>query len=362
VVVSGSVENLSSTTQTLMARKVTLQEIARAAGVSPATVSRVACKSATVSPGVQELVRKAAAQLGASLERSSNKQTITFLLSNRTRLHYFHSRVLVGAEAYLAEHDFTLQYAALSYSPTVAPEKIQASRFFERRSRSSGFIVAGTSSGNLLELLAMEKLPFSVIGNNVVGQWPQESCDSVWFDDIQGAYELTRFLQSQGHEDIWYVGNCRLPWYARCYEGYSRAMSEAGLRCRISEFNTDNERELGLLATKSILSQGDPVTAIFAGGDVVAQGVYQALRDRGLRVSQDIGVAGFNDIEAENLHPSLTTVRVFAEQVGRNLAELVLNRLDQPDQPPQRRIVPTQIIRRESSEPIRRLQPSSETK
>ena len=339
-----------------MPRRVTLQEIARAAGVSPATVSRVACKSATVSPRVQELVRRAAAELGASLERSKNTQAVTFLLSNRTRLHYFHSRVLVGAEAYLAENDCILQYAALSYSPTLAPRKIQVSRFFERRDASNGFIVAGTSSGNLLELLAMEKVSFSVIGNNVIGQWPQESCDSVWIDDIQGAYELTRYLQSQGHADIWYVGNCRLPWYARCYEGYSRAMSEAGLQCRISEFNSENERELGLLATKSILSQGEPVTAIFAGGDLVAQGVYQALRDRRLRVPQDIGVAGFNDIEAEALHPPLTTVRVFAEQVGRNLAELVLNRLDQPDLPPQRRIVPTEIIRRESTQPIASLQ------
>jgi LacI family transcriptional regulator len=84
----------------------------------------------------------------------------------------------------------------------------------------------------------------------------------------------------------------------------------------------------------------------------VAQGVYQALRDRGIRVPQDISVAGFNDIEAENLNPSLTTVRVYAEHLGRELAELVRNRIANPDLPVQRRIVPTEVIRRESSQSI----------
>src|SRR5262249_45258967 len=152
-------------------------------------------------------------------------------------------------------------------APTLAPRKIQVPKPMERRDHSSGFIVAGTSSANLLELLTTEKLPFSVIGNNVVGPWPQDLYDSVWFGDIQGAYELTWFLQAQGHQDIWYVGNCQLPWHARCYEGYSQAMVAAGLKPRSSEVNSENEREIGLLATKSILSQGEPATAIFAGGD-----------------------------------------------------------------------------------------------
>jgi DNA-binding LacI/PurR family transcriptional regulator len=277
---------------------------------------------------------------------------VTFILSNRAKLHYFHSRVLVGVEAYLAEHGCVLQFASLNYSPNLPLQKIQAAHLLDRVDPANGYIVAGTNSRNLLELFAKEKVPFSVLGNNVIGPWTEELYDTVWFDDIQGSHELVRFLQSQGHKDIWFVGNRRFPWYERCYRGYSRAMAEKGLEARISEYDAEDERQVGLLATKSILGGRQPVTAIFAGGDSVAQGVYQALRDRGIRVPQDISVAGFNDIEAENLNPSLTTVRVYAEHLGRELAELVRNRIANPDLPVQRRIVPTEVIRRESSQSI----------
>jgi len=85
-----------------------------------------------------------------------------------------------------------------------------------------------------------------------------------------------------------------------------------------------------------------------AGGDPTAQGVYKALLDCGLRIPEDMSVAGFDDIEAMLLQPPLTTVQAFPEQVGKRLAQMLLQRLSRPDLPPQQSVIPTQLVKRES--------------
>jgi DNA-binding LacI/PurR family transcriptional regulator len=127
-------------------------------------------------------------------------------------------------------------------------------------------------------------------------------------------------------------------------------MQEAGLTPRMSEIHSD-ERQLGYLAMRSILSRREPVTAVFAGSDPIARGVYDAARQAGRSIPDDISVAGFNDSEAELLYPPLTTVREFPEELGRHLAEFVLKRLQAPDRKPQQLTIPTRVIVRESTRP-----------
>ena len=334
-----------------VAKKITVHDVARSAGVSASTVSRVARGAARVSPEIEKRVREAALGLGFDRISGNSAKIVTFLLSNREMMHYFHSRVLVGAQEYLTARDYDVLHFSFHYQAGVNWKALKLPDMLLRRDLVGGFIVAGANTQNLLDLLAQKEIPFVVFGNNVLGDWPQDQCDVVWSDDIQGSYELTRHLQSQGHRDIWFIGNCNLSWYARCYQGYSRAMTDAGLQPRLSGFDTDHEQELGYLATKSILGQREPITAIFAAADVAAQGVYRALRDCGLSIPGDVSVAGYNDIEADRFHPPLSSVRVFSEQIGKSLAELLLNRINQPGLPPQRCTIPTQVIRRDSCQP-----------
>ncbi|MGH9377339.1 MAG: LacI family DNA-binding transcriptional regulator, partial [Terriglobia bacterium] len=121
------------------------------------------------------------------------------------------------------------------------------------------------------------------------------------------------------------------------------------LKVLLSDVNSDNGEDLGYLATKTIFSKGEPVTAIFAGEDSAARGAYKALRDRGIRIPEDISVAGFNDTsEASALSPPLTSAHVFTDQLGRQMAELVMNRIARPDLPPQVLTLPTRLVKRES--------------
>lgn len=335
-------------------KRKTFQQVANLAGVSLATVSRVANGSARVRPEVLQRVKEAAVKLGVDLYRQSKANVIAFLLCNRDLLHPFHSRVLVGAEAHCAAHNYNMLFMSLRYSPTVPWRELYLPPILQRREVVRALIVAGVNSQNFLDLLDHKTIAFTILGNNVIGPWHPEKYDVVWFDDIQGGYEATHYLQSLGHRDIWFVGNYRLPWFARRYEGYRRRMEEVGLTPQQAGIESGSEQEVGYLATKSILVQKKPVTAIFTGSDSAAEGTYRALRDFGLRTPEDVSVVGFNDIEAAMLHPPLTTVRVFSEQVGQHLADLLLRGLAHPELPPQHFTIPTQLVKRESCRPLGR--------
>jgi DNA-binding LacI/PurR family transcriptional regulator len=197
-------------------------------------------------------------------------------------------------------------------------------------------------------------MAFAVFGNNVIGgQQHLENNDVVLGDDIQGGHDATRHLIGLGHRNIWFVGNTRLPWFARCFEGYQRAMHESGLVPRESSIDSEDSTECGYLGAKSLLARDQSVTAILAGNDTTAYGVYNALRDKGFSIPKDISVAGCGDTIGTWLYPALSSVREFPELIGKQLVESVLNRIAKPDQGPQRVTVPTEFIKRDSCGPVR---------
>jgi DNA-binding LacI/PurR family transcriptional regulator len=335
-----------------MPKRGTLQEIARKAKVSPATVSRVINRSSPVSPEAAARVRAAAEKLGLELRRTQKSRVIAFVLANRSLLHPFHSQVLISAHAYCAAQEYSTVFFSLDYPENVHWKKLHLPRILERRDSADGFILAGVNHQNLLDLLASRNAPFAVFGDTVQGDWNAGQCDAVWIEDIHGAYEMTRRLLALGHRKIWYVANSRLTWFARRRQGYIRAMQEAGLEPLYGDLDSDQEREVGFLAVRRILSKGERPDAIFAGSDATGHGVYDALREAGIGIPADISVAAFNDTpEATLLHPPLTSVRVFPEQVGRSLAQMVIARIENPALPPQEYTIATQVIRRESCQP-----------
>ena len=333
-----------------MAGRNTFQDIARAAGVSAATVSRIANRTAKVSAEVEKRVQEAAQSLGVSLQRRKGENLIAFLLSNRSLTHPFHSQVLVSAEEYCAERGYNVLFFPSHYRIGAPAAQIHVRHILERTDLLSGFIVTGVNSEGLLQVLRNLGLPFSIYGNTVQGSsWNCSLYDRVWVDDITGAYEMTRYLHSLGHKSIWHLTNLKKSWFARRVEGYRRALQEVNLPPLIETVESEDEHEIGFLATKKVLRTGISAHALFCGSDAICHGAYAALRDSGCEVPQVISVAGFNDtLEATVLHPPLTTVRAFPQHVGRTLAELVLSRINEPNREPQERIIPTQVIRRQS--------------
>jgi DNA-binding LacI/PurR family transcriptional regulator len=201
---------------------------------------------------------------------------------------------------------------------------------------------------NLLQMLDHQGTTCVVLGNNILGGPQDLKQDVVFSDDIQGSQDMVRYLIGLGHGKIWFVGNLRLPWFARCYEGYRRAMEAAGLAPQASSIDSESDTEAGYLGTKSLLTRSGEVTAILAGNDQTAHGVYKALRDSGLKVPDDISVAGCDDTIGSWLFPGLTTTREFPEQLGKKMVELALRRIANPELPVQHVTIPTELIKRDS--------------
>lgn len=334
--------------------KVGLREIAAAANVSLATASRVLSGNTRVDRAIQKVVLEEAKKLGIDPSERNKTKTLAFLLSNRAMLHAFHSRILSGAEEHCTANGWDMVYLSFKYSPHIPWTELHLPRVVQHHDVIRAVILAGTNSANLIKLLEHKGITFVVLGNNVVGeQQDLKNNDVVFSDDIQGGHDATRYLIGLGHRHIWFVGNTRMPWFARCFEGYRRAMEEKGLQPRESSTDSEDETEIGYLGTKSLLARDEPVTAILAGNDPTAHGVYKALRDRGLKVPDDISVIGCDDTVGTWLSPALSTTREFPEQLGKQLVELVLKRIAQPDQGPQCVMIPTEFIKRDSCGPPR---------
>jgi DNA-binding LacI/PurR family transcriptional regulator len=334
-------------------KKKSFKYLAEVAEVSPATVSRVAAGQANVDPNIRARVRKAAETLGIDLEQKRNEKAniIAFMLANRDLLHNFQARILFGSQTFCASQERDLLFMLFRYSPSTPAKELHLPKILSERGLVRAMILGGTNSPNMLDALHERAIPFAVLGNNVIGDWDASKFDAVYSDDVQGAFELTSHLIADGHRDIWFIGDVDLPWYARCAEGYRKSMLQAGLQPRLSEIHSD-DRQLGYLATRSIISRREPVTAVFAGSDQIASGVYGALRQLGLTIADDISVAGFNDSEGALFDPPLTSVREFPEELGKHLAEFVLRRIQTPDREPQMLTIPTRIVLRKSTRPV----------
>lgn len=334
-------------------KKKSFKDVARTANVSAATVSRVANGQSNVDPAIRSRVRRAAESLGIDLDRKRNEKAniVAFMLANRDLLHNFQARILFGSEAYCASQHRELLFMSFQYPPTAPARELHLPRVLAERGIVRALILGGTNSSNMLSALREREIPFAVLGNNVLGDWDPEEYDAVYSDDVQGAFDLTAQLITDGHRDIWFIGDVALPWYARCAAGYSESMKQAGLQPRFSEIHSD-DHQLGYLAMRSLLSRHAPVTAVFAGSDQIARGIYDALKQAGMAIPDDISVAGFNDSEGALMDPPLTSVREFPEELGKHLAEFVLRRIQQPDRPPQKLTIPTRLVLRQSTRPV----------
>jgi DNA-binding LacI/PurR family transcriptional regulator len=259
----------------------------------------------------------------------------------------------VGAEAYCAERGYDLLLVlSFRYEANIDWKELPLPQALRRESSVRAVILAGTNSPSLLTLLNKKGIPFAVLGNNVIGEWEPENYNVVWYDDLHGASEVTHYLISLGHNHIWFVGNQQLPWYSRCAEGYRRAMKEANLLPRFRNIRSGDGQEVGYLSTKSILRQGEPISAIFAGSAEAGPGVYKALSEFGRSVPQDVSIVGVGELEAKLLKPELTSFRVFPEQLGEHLAEMAIGRINRPGLPARQVTIPTEVVKRESCRPV----------
>ncbi|MBB6054321.1 ribose operon transcriptional repressor RbsR [Tolumonas osonensis] len=327
----------------------TMKDVARLAGVSTSTVSHVVNSTRFVSDEIRERILKAVAELNYSpsaLARSLKiNQTRTLGMMVTTSNNPFFAEVVAGVERICYQRGYTLVLCNTEGDP-------------ERLRHNLEVLLQKRIDGLLLMCTEGRSASAEVFGRHpavptVVMDWgPLNSqADRIQDNSALGGYLATRHLIEQGHRRIGLISGPidKLPAQSR-QEGYRRALTEAGLPYRQDYVVTgDFEFAGGISGMQQLLALPEPPTAVFAGNDVSAVGVYQALYRAGLRVPQDISVIGYDDIElARYLTPPLTTIHQPQEELCRQAVDILLDRIQGADDAPRLISLEPTLIRRES--------------
>jgi LacI family transcriptional regulator len=335
---------------------VTLRDVAAAAGVHPSTASRALNPSqrATVNSMTATRVLEAARKLGYqpnSLARGLRlNRTFTIGMLIPDLRNPLFPPIARGIEDRLAPEGYILVLANTSYD---AERERSIVEMIGTRRVDGLLLATAERSYPLLDELIGAGIPV-VLVNRVTDNAP---VSSVAGDEHVGIGLAVRHLVALGHRRIAYVGGA--PSYSTGllrYQGFVSWMQSEGLTpdpdlIRICSWFG---QEQGHEACAALLDQDAGFTAIVAGNDLMAFGCYAALRDRGLRVPEDVSVVGYDDIPfADGFAPPLTTVRVPLYEIGVTAAELILDAIHRPEVRPvaAMRLAPTFVERASTAPP-----------
>lgn len=306
----------------------TIKDVARAAGVSVATVSRVFNDSAPVTTDTRERVEAAAVRLGYSAHGAarslitSRTSTVGVLLPD---LHgEFFSEIIRGIDQAAQRRGYHLLVSSSHNNRSELEAAVRA-----MRGRVDGVIVMAPTNDMRASVQGIaSRFPLVLLSDTAApGDY-----DALGVANRQGGIDATRHLLGLGHRRIAIVrGPDHNHDAADRLDGYLAALDEAGVpRDRALELPGDFTESSGHAAAERLLRRGRRPTAIFAANDATAIGVLSALHDRGVRVPEDVAVVGFDDIPtARYITPALTTIRVdicgLGARAATRLLQLVAN-------------------------------------
>jgi LacI family transcriptional regulator len=317
------------------ADRVTIDDVADRAGVSTATVSRVTNAMDRVSEDTREQVLTAARALGYRPDRTAralgqNGGAPTIAVALPTFTTPFHNELLKGVRDRLDAAGPDLLLCDLQWEAPRA--SLEA---FLERGAVDGLLVAGISptEGTVPGELALPGAPVVLLGA------PCNGLDSFSWKEATGARVATEHLLDRGHRRIGLIRtHHESPVRAERTRGYRRALRDAGVRPRaawVASGETDKHdgysEEAGREAARALLhrASGDGApgpSAVFASSDVQAIGAWQAFREQGVAVPDDIALVGYDDVKVSR-HIGLTSVSQKMRAVGRAATALLRRRL-----------------------------------
>jgi len=302
-------------------RQPSIKDIARLARVSHPTVSRALQNSPLVNPRTAERIRKIALESGyrasAVARGLVTRRTRTIGLVVTTVADPFTSEVVSGIEQTANDHGYSVFLADSNADPERERKVVQA--FAERR--VDGIIVTSSRVGALyLPLLSEMMVPIVLVND----QHPGAFVHSVMICNLEGSRAVANHLVELGHRRIAYLGD-KFGYQsdAERYAGYREALDAAGIPLDPDlKVYGDGKPEAAMRAMDALLALTHPPTAVCCYNDMSALGAMRSIHMHGLRVPEDISVAGFDDLFiASYTQPPLTTVRQPMRRMGQMAME-----------------------------------------
>ncbi|WP_419999381.1 LacI family DNA-binding transcriptional regulator [Streptomyces boninensis] len=338
----------------------TIRDVAARAGVSPSTVSRVLGGEYPVSEDTRSRVMRAVSALDyvadarAKAVAGAGTPTLAFVLDDITGPSFALMAQGVEREAKRLGH--------LCLVCSTDGDDAQQLAFVDmmRAQRAAAVILVGGAGDTPSHHARMAKMAHALQGAGsrlvLCGRPPLEGQDAppvtvIEYDNESGAHALTTHLLAKGHRRILLLGGApdnatqrgRERGYLAAHEAYG-VTPDPALRLQ-GDFTRDSG--YGLMR-RALEGDGRPgFTAVFAATDMVASGALTALREAGLSVPDDVSLVGYDDIPlARDLHPTLTTVHVPYQELGRLAVDTAINR--SPDAPDEHLLVGTHVVVRNS--------------
>ena len=303
---------------------ITIRDVARQAGVSVATVSRVLNNSALVSPDTRDVVMKAVTQLG--YRPNANAQALATQVSDTIGVvvmdvsDAFFGALVKAVDTVAQQHQ---KYVLIGNSYHEAEKERHAIEVLIRQ-RCSALIVhsKALSDDELSDF--MQHIPGMVLINRIV---PGYAHRCVGLDNVSGALMATRMLLNHGHQRIGYLSsNHGIEDDDMRREGWSKALQEQGIIAPDSWIGSGSpDMQGGEAAMVELLGRNLGLTAVFAYNDSMAAGALTTLKDNGIVVPQHLSLIGFDDIPISRYtDPQLTTVRYPVMSMAKLATELAL--------------------------------------
>ncbi|MBA6438005.1 LacI family DNA-binding transcriptional regulator [Streptomyces sp. GMR22] len=322
-----------------------MADVARRAGVSGQTVSRVLNDHPRVRPETRERVREAMRELGyrptASARTLASGRSRTLGVISFDAARFGPAATLAGINEAAQEAGYLVSTIAL----TAADQAAVRGAVDRLLGQGTDGIIAIAPQRSVGEALveADHGRPMVTLDKSFGARFPVVAGDSA-----SGARQATEHLLRLGHRTVRHIAG-PVGWIAAeaRVDGWRAALRDAGAAAHeplFGDWSADSGYDLG----RSVAHDPD-ATAVFVSNDQMAVGVLRALHEAGRRVPEDVGVVGYDDIpEAAHLLPPLTTVRTDFAEIGRRCLSLMLDQLERTPEPGVRVTIPTELVLRES--------------
>ena len=330
---------------------VTLKDVAKEAGVSPSAVSRTYTPGASVSDNTRAKVEKAAADLGYMPNALASSLT-----TGRTRLiglvsNNFHNPIFLEVFDLFTRglQERGLRPLLVNLSDETDPEN--SVRMLRQYSVDGVVVASSTLTPAFSEAFKEANIP-------VVHSFGRHSSTPqvhvVGIDNVECGKIAARELVARGYKRIGFMGGPSLATSTQDrLEGFA---SELALHPQVTvnhSFADSYSFDAGRTEMARLVSAKKPAEAYFCGDDVLSIGALSAIADSGLRVPDDIGIIGLNDMEMagwQNIN--LTTIRQPIKQIIRSSIELIVAMLDEPERYPEARLFPSEVVERGTLKPL----------
>jgi len=332
--------------------KVTIIDVARLAGVSTATVSRAMHTPHVVRPATLERVLSVMRECdyvynATAGDFSRRKSTVigVLILSTTTKV----ADSLSAAQEVATERQFPLIVSTSGYDPALEHQHLQ--QLLQRG--VAGVLVIGHQRANLAAIRELQNR-----GIPCVFLWetlPESNDSYVGIDNLQGMYAMVDHLISQGYKRIGFICgiNSGVDRIIKRYDGYKKALLANNLPLDENIIRSATSTLAnGKAAMKSLMALPDPPRCVCCASDVLAVGAMAAVHEAGLSVPYDFSIAGFDSTDlSAYLSPTLSTVEVPGEEMGRLGMEALLTLVSHEKHPPIQKTLPTSLVLRASTCP-----------